>query len=397
TKSPPLPVRPGSPLPPFRLAARNLLQARRTRLFRLVSSSPYRRYRHAPRSPVAMSDSKREASPTENAAPLKRGKNRGCANHCRRFWWLHLIIFCCIAVLVVCLVIFVGIPNIAQAKLNDADLEVHGINILNSQAGSYTIEINSTITTDGTVHADIDPFDGNMTLADIQDAPAFATLQFPKTTADKHQDVNISQPVQVTNLEAFDQFNIAFFQNQTVRVKIAGKTKVQPAGLSRKSDVDFVKILDLAGLNLLNGSRVADGTVDLKASKGETNFRGTAEIPNASLFTLDIGNATFTNFADGKNLGNLTINNLFLRPGTNMVNVSASLDQLAILGIIAKRPYCQNGIIPFKLLGVDVENRGQKIPYFLAALASANQTVNVDIGSILKKTLGGSFNLTCTS
>ncbi|KND89525.1 hypothetical protein TOPH_05869 [Tolypocladium ophioglossoides CBS 100239] len=344
-----------------------------------------------------MSDSKHEVSQTENGAPAKRSKKRACVDHCKRFWWLHLIIFCCITVLVVCLVIFVGVPNIAQSKLNAADLEVQSVNVLNAKPDSYTMEINSTITTDGTVHADIDPFEGNMTLADIDNAPAFATLQFPQTNADKHQDVNISQPLHITNLEAFNQFNIAFFQNETLRVRIAGKTKIQPAGLSRKYDVDFVKVLDLAGLNLLNGTKVTDGTVDLKANKGQPNFKGTAEIPNASHFTLDIGNATFTNFADNKNLGNLTINNLLLRPGTNTVDISAELDQLTILNIIAKRPYCENGIVPFKLLGVDVENRGQKIPYFLAALGSANQTVNIDIGSILKKTLGDSFKPTCTS
>ncbi|POR39423.1 Uncharacterized protein TPAR_00391 [Tolypocladium paradoxum] len=293
--------------------------------------------------------------------------------------------------------IFVGVPKIAQAKVNAADLKVQGVNVLDTKPDSYTMEINSTITTDGTVHADIDPFEGNMTLADVDNAPAFATLQFPKTNADKHQDVNISQTVQITNMDAFKQFNIAFFQNETLRVRIAGKTKLQPAGLSRKSDVDFTKILNLAGLNLLKGTNVTDGTVDLKATKGQPNFKGTAEIPNASHFTLDIGNATFTNFADDRNLGNLTINNLLLRPGTNKVDISAELDQLTILAIIAKKPYCETGIVPFKLLGVDVENQGQKIPYFLAALGSANQTVNIDIGSILKKTLGDSFKPTCTS
>lgn len=51
-----------------------------------------------------MSDSKHEFSQTENGAlPIKRSKKRVCINHCKRFWWLHLIIFCCITVLVVCI------------------------------------------------------------------------------------------------------------------------------------------------------------------------------------------------------------------------------------------------------------------------------------------------------
>lgn len=184
--------------------------------------------------------------------------------------------------------IFVVVPKVAQSKVNAADLEVQGVNVLDAKPDSYTMEINSTITTDGAVKADIDSFEGKMSLQDVPNAPAFAILQFPQTTANKHQTVNISQTVQITDMEAFKQFNIAFFQNETLRVRIAGKTSLQPAGLARKYDVDFVKILDLAGLNVLKGTKVTDGTVDLAASKGKPNFMGTAEITNPSHFTLDI-------------------------------------------------------------------------------------------------------------
>merc|ERR1712000_630808 len=44
-------------------------------------------------------------------------KKRRCGAHCKKFWWAYLIAFCCIVVLVVCLVIFVGVPNIAQDKM----------------------------------------------------------------------------------------------------------------------------------------------------------------------------------------------------------------------------------------------------------------------------------------
>lgn len=54
---------------------------------------------------AAMSEtSKREVAQTEGTVPVKRGKRQTCARHCKRFWWIHLIIFLCITVLVVCLV-----------------------------------------------------------------------------------------------------------------------------------------------------------------------------------------------------------------------------------------------------------------------------------------------------
>lgn len=126
-----------------------------------------------------------------------------------------------------------------------------------------------------------------MYLNDVENAPAFATLQFPATNADKFQEVNISQPVNIDNLDAFTQFNVAFFQSKNLTVRIAGKTQIQPSGLSRKYDVDFTKVLTIAGLNLLEGTTVSNGQVNLTALTGP-NFNGIAEITNPSHFTLDI-------------------------------------------------------------------------------------------------------------
>lgn len=106
------------------------------------------------------------------------------------------------------------------------------------------------------------------------------------------------------------------------------------------------------------------------------------------------GNATFTNFANDQNLGNLTIHNLLVRPGINKVDIEAQLDQGRVLALMSKKPYCETGIVPFKLLGADVENGGQKLDYFNTALGSANRTVDIDIGSILKKSLKD-FKVSC--
>ncbi|PHH85790.1 hypothetical protein CDD83_11169 [Cordyceps sp. RAO-2017] len=341
-----------------------------------------------------MSDSKYDVSQTETGVSPTPAKKRTCATHCRRFWWLHLLIFAAVIILVVCLIIFVGVPNISQSKMNAAELDIQGVHVLQTRADSYLMQINSTITTDGSIHADIDPFDGYMSLADIDGAKPFATLRFPATTADRHQVVNISQTIQIRDKDAFNKFNTVFFHNEKLRVRVQGKTQVQPAGLTRKYDVDFNKVLEVNGLNLLKGTNVTDGNVNIAALKGTPNFKGTAEIPNISHFTLDIGNATFINYADEQDLGKLTINNLILRPGKNVVAVEAELDQLKVLDIISKRPYCENGIVPFKLMGSDVVNMGETLDYFATALASANQTVSINIGSFLEKAIDG-YKVAC--
>lgn len=64
------------------------------------------------------------------------------------------------------------------------------------------------------------------------------------------------------------------------------------------------------------------------------------------------------------------------------------MDQFAILSLVRSPAYCETGIIPFKLQGNNVTNNGQDLPYFAAGLASANQSVEINIGSIIAASLG---------
>ncbi|KAJ4272041.1 hypothetical protein NW762_000751 [Fusarium torreyae] len=327
---------------------------------------------------------KTEVTQTERGTVPKK---RTCARHCKRFWWVYLIILCVIVVIVVPVIILVAVPKIAQDKINDAELEIQAVRILETEGDAYLMEIDSTITTDGKIHAKIDPFEADMYLEDWPPHVAFATLNMPKTNSNKHQVVNVSQHVKIADLKEFTRFNVWFHNNETLRVTVEGRTKVKPSGLPRKYGVTFKKTLELKGLNHFAGTEVTDGHIGFGNGEDAPNFNGTTTIPNASVFTLDNGNVTFTNFVGDVAVGTLTIPNLVLKPGDNVVNITASMNQSAVLNAVQKEPYCKTGILPFKLLGKTVDNHGENLTYFAAALASSNQTVEIDIGAILKKDL----------
>ncbi|KAF5248469.1 hypothetical protein FANTH_5870 [Fusarium anthophilum] len=337
---------------------------------------------------------KNEVTQTENGT-VPRSKKRTCARHCKRFWWVYLIILCIIVVIVVPVIILVAVPKIAQSKINEAKLEIQSVRILNAESDAYLMEIDSSITTDGKIHANVDPFEADMYLEDWPAHAAFATVKMPETNSNKHQVVNVSQQVTITDMEEFTRFNVWFHNNETVRVTVYGKTKVKPSGLTRKYGVTFKKTLELKGLNHFAGTEVTDGHIGFGSGKDAPNFNGTTTIPNASVFTLDNGNVTFTNFVGDIEVGTLTIPNLMLKPGDNVVNITASMNQSIILNAVQQEPYCKTGILPFKLLGKSVVNHGQNLTYFAAALASSNQTVEIDIGAILKKDLG--YEVKCES
>ncbi|KAF4949838.1 hypothetical protein FSARC_13376 [Fusarium sarcochroum] len=327
---------------------------------------------------------KTEVTQTERGATPKK---RTCARHCKRFWWVYLIILCVIVVIVVPVIILVAVPKIAQDKINDAELEIQAVRILETEGDAYLMEIDSSITTDGKIHAKIDPFEADMYLEDWPPHVAFATLNMPETNSNKHQVVKVKQHVKIADLEEFTRFNVWFHNNETLRVTVNGRTKVKPRGLPRKYGVTFKKTVELKGLNHFAGTEVTDGHIGFGNGEDAPNFNGTTTIPNASVFTLDNGNVTFTNFVGDIAVGTLTIPNLVLKPGDNVVNITASMNQSAVLNAVQKEPYCKTGILPFKLLGKTVDNHGENLTYFTAALGSSNQTVEIDIGAILKKDL----------
>jgi hypothetical protein len=126
-------------------------------------------------------------------------------------------------------------------------LSIQGITILQTQTNSYQLGINSTIQTDGSVHARIEGFSGSMYLEDLQPHRPFATLMFPETTSDALQIVNVSQHIDVTDMAAFTTFNTWLQNNETLRVTVSGETFVHVSGISRGYPVTFTKTVTLNG------------------------------------------------------------------------------------------------------------------------------------------------------
>lgn len=83
----------------------------------------------------------------------------------------------------------------------------------------------------------------------------------------------------------------------------------------------------------------------------------------------------------------MNIDNLILHPGINNVSMRANISQAPVLGAMATRPSCENGIIPFTLRGKDVVNGGERLSYFADALASDSVVTEINIGASLKKSL----------
>ncbi|KAK0628403.1 hypothetical protein B0T17DRAFT_490602 [Bombardia bombarda] len=322
----------------------------------------------------------------------EKPRRRGCAGHCLKFWWVYLIALLVIIVIVVPIILLVAVPKLAQSKLDEAELTVDSIVMTNSQSNNFTMAINSTIRSDGKVHAKIEPFTGKMYIEDIPSHHPFAFINFPETTSDAFQVVNVSQFTPIDDREAFTTFNTWLLQNDTFDVTIEGDTFVRVKGIARRYPVTFKKTVTLPGLRNFEGTTVFDTSISLETNRTKVpnNFLGKTRIPNRSIVTFEIGNTTFYNYLLGQDIGEVFIDNLILKPGNdNVFDMRATIEQGPIVTALGKKPYCDEtkGVLPVQLRGKNVTNNGQYLSYFADALASANQTIELDVGGTLKKSL----------
>lgn len=335
-----------------------------------------------------MSDvDKSGVSQAENVSGKPR--RRGCLGHCAKFWWAYLIVLVVIVVVVVPVVLLVGVPKIAQQKLDDAELILNSLTVTNTQGKNLTMSLSSTIKTDGSVHADIDPFEGVLYLEDHEPHTPFAKINFPPTTADALQTVNVTQFLPIDDVKALTIFNTWLLANQTLRVTVLGDTHVRVRGISRSYPVTFKKTISTPGLRLLEGTVVKPTWIGLEPDDNGNNMRATTIIPNRSVVSFELGNTTFHNYLLGEEVGTVFIDNLTLRPGMNEYPMRATVKNEAVINALGQKPYCeQKGVLPFQIRGKTVVNHGQPLPYFADALAAHNQTIDIPIGEAVNKSLG---------
>lgn len=296
-----------------------------------------------------------------------------------------------------------------QHKVDDSVLKVDAIRVTNAKADEVTISIDSWVEASDSIHATIDAFEADMM---IEGQAPFAKLQMPQTKTGL-SIVNITQTINIGDekyKQPFIDYNKALLGSESVKMVVEGRTKVRVKGL-RAESVTFKKIIELKGtfsnsfltksviltnppgLNSFKGLEVTDATVNLKPDSNGNNFVGFATIPNPSVLSLEIGNATFANFFDGKDIGELFIDNMSLVPGNNNVSVRATIEQTPVLGALGKRPVCEegprNGILAFELAGKRVVNlQNETLPYYEAALASAKQQTEINVGKAAEAGIG---------
>lgn len=148
-------------------------------------------------------------------------------------------------------------------------------------------------------------------------------------------------------------------------------------------DCCLVACSRISGLNGFKGLSV--DVQNLTATKFDdgSNMKGTITLPNPSVMTLTIGDVVQDIFLpDGTLIGNSTISNVVLKPGNdNTFPLSSTTDITKVLPYILKGT---SGDLPITARTTTVTYKGNRLPYFEAAMAATPVNVTLHLKAALK-------------
>ncbi|KAL1959476.1 hypothetical protein VTO42DRAFT_1921 [Malbranchea cinnamomea] len=300
-------------------------------------------------------------------APTKRPFSAKLKAHFRKWWWLHLIIFCACVLLIALPLVYVGYPRIAQHDVNESTLEVLAMTISNPTPDSFDLYLKQRLGVSSIFRPHLDSFNATMTLGET-DTP-FLTVTVPALQARDGAEVIIEQRAVIEDMAAFTNYAVRSMLDETITVKVDGRTGLKLGALP-KVDVDYHKVVTLKGLNKLKGFNITEFEI-IKEEEDGTNMIGTVKIPNPTIQTLSLGNLTYDLAIEGTYIGTSSLTDVVIKPGDNFLPMRSATNQSLVLNFIGDYP---DGKMPIQISNGESEYNGKNLTYFTAAL-KANEMV----------------------
>jgi len=303
--------------------------------------------------------------------------------HCARFWWIHLIIFCLVFLLVALLVVYVGMPKIAQHQVNDSKLEFKEAFFLNPTADAITVSQNAVLHNPSKFTPTLDAFPADFFLVTngTYAAVSMLTLPMPSIHAKKQTATSIENVVvKVNDQDALADFAIAVMHNENITTALVGRTKLHLGSLPTQK-VKFNSTSTYKALNGLKGFNTTEVLINPLATPGTPNLRGNAFIPNPSLMTIEMGNVSLTISVPVKGVptvvGNATILNFKIVPGDNKLPMFGIIDNAKVL------PALVGGKVNMTIIGQTAIRNSEHLTYYEKALQSNVLMLEMNVAQVL--------------
>lgn len=323
-----------------------------------------------------------ETQKVESAGFLTKYKR-----HCTKWWWVHVIIFCVIFLIVALCLVYAAMPAIAQHGINESSLEVTEIEFLSPTSNSLVLNQKAIIHSPSMYTPTLDPFSAASYLVvnGTYATTPIIYIPMPRVHALHPQSSNEVDGAYVTfndsaSLQQVTDYATAVLTNEWVTTALVGKTKLHEGALPVIT-IKYNKTATYKGLNGLKGFNVTNAKINISATVGP-NFSGMAVIPNPSNLTIALGNVTLV-LATAKEgvIGNSTIENMTLVPGTNSLPMTAIINEVAVLQSLD--PTLGAGMVELLITGNESVYNGQHLTYYEKALQSNALTLVMNVTQVL--------------
>jgi hypothetical protein len=144
-------------------------------------------------------------------------------------------------------------------------------------------------------------------------------------------------------------------------------------------------------LNQFKGFSISNSGLTPKLDDG-SNLIGNATLPNPSVLTLDLGTIILDVKSGDLVIGNATLKDVTLYPGSNTFPLTGVLDLNTILHNLGKVLASQASALKNGTLALDTVTRsitwnGTLVPYYTEIMSGLTLTANVAIADLLKNTI----------
>lgn len=246
-----------------------------------------------------------------------------------------------------------------------------------------------------------DSFDASFYL-EGSDVPFIVNMSTPEFMGANENVISITKriPLGSANSDSFADFSEHLLSaNSNITIYLRGQGRCRLGALPIVT-VKYNQAIPVTGFNDLAGAKITNlefvNQTGTDASDG-ANVLGKASITNPSTMTLTLGNVSQTiygpstaNGTTGVFLGNSTLPNLVIRPGTAEYDFRFAADSVAFVNLL-KDPRYACGVFPATLVQERSIYDGSVVPYFTSAMRQQNLSMTIDIRATFQQAGLGSL------
>ncbi|KAJ5793443.1 hypothetical protein N7457_000042 [Penicillium paradoxum] len=320
----------------------------------------------------------------------KLKKREKLQRHWKRFWCLHLLVTIIFLAIFLPILFLVIIPAISQMVVNKSKLVLVNASVLNPRPDKIALTLVSKLDLKIALPVRIDPITLDLYVPDAGVSNAWGQAHIDGKVIKGNSSLGVTDVetplLNATSWQAYVN-NVVFEKETALAVK--GTTNSYLGKL--KSKVTMDKDIVSPVLNKFKGFTISD--TGLVASREDgTNLVGNATLPNPSVLTLDIGDILLDVKSGDIVLGNVTLEDVTLKPGNNTFPLAGILDIGTMLKklrpvLASQASALKTGNLKLDTVTRSIHWKGELVPYYTNAMKQVTLTADVAIADLLKNTL----------